>query len=194
MALPVIGAVAGGLGLVGGLANMFRGSPQFNAPTLDSLRRQNPELYNALMDIRRQSAVYEQMASQRQGVSPLQRQMMADQGSQINQQMANRGLVGSSAGTQMQADARSRMMNQALQQAFQERQALMGASQGANQAFLGGFGQAVAPQMQQEMARYQQEMGNRQAQNQFFSGLVGGGLNLYGTDMMLNRRLPVEYP
>jgi len=194
MALPIIAGVAMGVGAAGSLANMFRKSPQYSAPTMEMLRRQNPELYQALMAMRRQSEIFGQMADARQGITPLQQQLMGQQQSQIMQQMANRGLVGSSAGTQMQADARARMMNQALAQAMQERQALMGAQLGANQAFIGSTSQAMAPLQQQQQMQLQQDLANRQAQNQFFSGLMGGGMNLYGTNMMLNSKLPVEYP
>ena len=170
MALPVIAGIAGGIGLAGGLVNMFRGSPKYQAPDMETLRRQNPELYQAVMDMRRQASVCGQMADRRQGSTPGQQQMMQQQQSHIREQMANRGLVGTSAGTQMQAAAGSQMQNQALEQALRERMALMQGGQQANLAALQGYGQAMAPYQQQAMMDYQGQMQNRQAQNQFFSG------------------------
>lgn len=191
-----IGLGLSAVGALGGLAGMFKKTPKYNAPTLSELKKQNPELYDQLMSIQRQARIFEQMADKRQGIPPLQSQMMSDQSSQIMEQMANRGLVGSSAGAQMQADARSRMMNQALEQAFRERMGLQNAALGANQAFLGGFNQATAPIGQANQINMQNQMAADAARNQFFSGLMGSGMNLYGTGQYmdaLQTRKPTYY-
>lgn len=177
-------------GALGGLAGMFRKTPKFDAPTLDTLRRQNPELYAEFMATLRDARMMSDMAAQRQGLSSAQQASLQDTTSQINQQLANRGLVGSSAGTQLSADARSRAMGNLLQQALQERMSLM---QGAGQARGNAaqlFQQGVAPAMQASQMNTQAKMANDAAMNQFFSGLLGAGANMYAT----NQLFPVSSP
>jgi uncharacterized membrane protein len=169
---------------------MLRKTPKFEAPTLDTLRRQNPELYAEFMSTLRDARRMSDMAAQRQGLSSAQQASLQDTTSQINQQLANRGLVGSSAGTQLSADARSRAMGNLLQQALQERMGLMQGAQQARGNAASLFQQGTAPAAQAGQMNVQAQMANDAAMNQFFSGLLGAGANMYAT----NQLFPVSSP
>jgi hypothetical protein len=172
-------------GAIGTLYGMSKKTPQYQAPTLDDLRRQNPELYGEFMATLRNARIMDDMAARRQGLTAAQMAALDDITSQVNEQLANRGLVGSSAGAQLVADARSRAMANLLQQAFQERMNLMqGAQQTRGNAF-NMFHQATAPIGQANQMNIQNQMANDAARNQFFSNLLAAGANMYGTQKMI---------
>lgn len=180
-----------GVGAIGSIAGMFKKTPKTTVPTLDDLKRANPDLYNELQSIRSMSKEYERLYSQRtKGATAQEMNQVQDARSANQAQLSNRGLVGSSAGQQLAADFEGRMNNQIQDRLSQEQLALLGAQQQSKQAYLQAQQAALNPYMQAQQANNQAQMANDQAQNQFFGGLVNGGLGMYGTQMLADTYAP----
>jgi len=175
-------AIGAGLGGIMGL--MSGGGEEISAPTLDTLRTQNPELYKEFMATLQESRIMSAEASRREGLSAAQQFQYQDMESQVNQQMANRGLVGSSAGAQMGADARSRSMANLMQQAMQEKMQLIQGAQQARAAAGNIFAQGTGGAMQANQYNAESRAAESQAMNQMLSDSLAAAANAYGTRQM----------
>lgn len=172
----VIGAGVGGV-----LGGMFDSSP--DAPTFSDINLQtaNPALYAELM---KESALADQataLYNQRmQGPTFAEKAQVSDQQSQLAHQLAARGALGSSVGANQQSDVGARLNSQLAKEAFQQQQALLQQAQQAHAQYTQMYAQAQNQVMQPQLLNYQNAMGQQQAGNQFYSGLLNGGMQLYG--------------
>lgn len=190
-----IGSVIPGVGTavgagIGGLLGFFMGSdkePEYISPSFAdiNLKNENPELYAELMRLQAMSDQAEAMYNQRRaGMTYSERQGLEEAMGNQAQQQANQGLLGSSAGAAMQADAEARLRDQIQQRAFQEQQALFGnmAQQRAAKAnaLMAAQNQIMGLKTHGADINYNQAMAEEQAANQFYSGLFNGGLGMLG--------------
>ena len=167
-----IGGVAGLLGGFFGTAD----TPEYSLASVESLRSSNPELYNQLMQIKYMQAEAQRAADQK-GINSAERIGMDDARSSLRSQQANRGLAGSSAAGQQQADLTKRLMAQQQQRAIGQEIARRQQAAQLSGQFLQQSTGILQPQASQQYAGAQAEA---QGQNQFLSGLVNAGLNFYG--------------
>lgn len=174
-----------GIGLGGSLIGALKGTPKTTVPTLDDLKRANPDLYNELQSIRSMSKEYERLYSQRtKGATAQEMNQVQDARSANQAQLSNRGLVGSSAGQQLAADFEGRMNSQIQDRISQEQLALLGAQQQSKMNYLNAQNAALNPYAQAQQANNQAQMANDAAQNQFFGGLVNAGFGMYGANQL----------
>lgn len=176
-----------GVGALGSLAGIFRHDPQYTSPTFNDvhLERDNPELWQELQNL---NGVVTQLQkaydSRRAGLTPLEQGQLNEERSGIQSREANQGLLGSSAGMAAEGDIMSRAHNAADQRAQMESNALLQQLMSGRQGYLQAFGGAqnadLARMVDQAKTRYNAQVGNNQAQNQFFSGILNGGMGLYG--------------
>lgn len=184
---PIGAAIGGGLGFLGGLFSGSDKEPEYVSPSFAdiNLQNENPELYAELMRMQAMSDQAEQMYNQRRaGMTYGERQGLNEAMSNQAQQQANQGLLGSSAGAAMQADAEARLRDQIQQRAFQEQQALFNnlAQQRAAKAnaLMAAQNQIMGLKTHGADVNYNQAMAEDQAANQFYSGLFNGGLGMLG--------------
>lgn len=177
-----------GMGLAGGIGLLTGDSPE--APQLSDidLARDNPELFQELQRLRRLVQQSEAMYNARRaGMSRSEQLDMERQLGGVNERLASQGLLGSSVGASQRAEAEQAMRDALARRVFDESQALYGnMSNMASNAF-NATRQGLGDVMNARLAQYQQDMANQTARNQFFSGLMGSGLNLAGTGMYINR-------
>lgn len=202
MSIPLM--ILGGAGILKNLLSDGPSYPsaKFSPETLESinfsdikLKEMLPEVYAQILS--NQQAINDVMSEasrRREGPTAQQQRQMLDDQNKMASQMATVGMAGTPIGMNVLAGARARMMediaarNQAayaqmLGLGMQGQQNLVGMTQNA-------LGQ-VAAQMnanranalaidqmrnQASMGQYQADIANRAAQNQFFTGLLGGGL------------------
>lgn len=171
-----------GAGAGGALAGLFSGSSDVPNYSDIDLKKDNPELWKQLQELKALTSEYERLYSQRrQGQTAAEKIQVEDSRSQLKDQLSNRGLVGSSAGAGMMGDYEARLQAAIAERAFQEEQQLLAALQNSRASYMNMLtgGQQMA--MQPMMAEYGAQMGEDQARNQFFSGLFNSGLNLYAS-------------
>jgi hypothetical protein len=181
---------AGGAGTAYGL---MKKPAQYNSPNYDDidLARDNPLLYAELQKYEQIGNELEAQYNQRRtGPSNSEMRMFDDAQAQQNNQLQARGSLGGSTALLASRDLHDNFQNQVMQRAFQEQQQMLAqlSAQRAQQAQLYGNAQNSVMQnlSQQAMADYQGKMAQDQARNQFFSGLMGGGMGLMGSGMQAN--------
>lgn len=173
-----------GIGGIGSLVGMFTGND--DAPTYAdiNLQRDNPDLWRELQQLQAMSKEYERLYARRQMGPTAQEKAQAEQGRSRNEeQLATRGMLGSSTGNRLQADYNAQIMNAIQQRAFQEQQQLLAAQMQAKQAYAQQFGQAQQGALQAAMGQFQNKQQGHQAQNQFFGGLFNAGVGMMGNQM-----------
>lgn len=174
---------AGGLGMLKGLFSSNQ------TPSLSdvNLQRDNPELYQQLQQMQSVVGEYQNAYNQRrQGATAGELAGMAQSRAADSSRMGNLGLIGSSAGQSMMGGFEAQQQNALQQRIFQERQQALQGLQGAQQNYTSALGNAQSQDLQALMGQHQGNLAGQTAQNQFFSGMLGSGLNLYGTGQYLN--------
>lgn len=177
---PVGGLMGAGLG--GGISNALFGGPG-DAPTYGdiNLQKENPELWKELEELKAATSEYQSaLTRRRSGPTPNEMIQKREAEDQIQAGLANRGLVGSSAGTGLMADAEARLSAQIQERAFQEEQQLMAAKTQAQAQYLNSLQGGLHMAMEPRMASYQNDQQEDMAKNQLYSGLFNSGLALYG--------------
>jgi len=174
---PIGAAVGGVAGLLGGFFGTAD-TPEYSLASVESLRSSNPELYNQLMQIKYMQAEAQRAADQK-GINSAERIGMDDARSSLRSQQANRGLAGSSAAGQQQADLTNRLMAQQQQRAIGQEIARRQQAAQLSGQFLQQSHAILQPQATQKYAGAQAEA---EGQNKFLSGLVNAGLNFYGNN------------
>lgn len=181
MGAGVGASIGGGLGTI--LGNS--GAGDFQSPSFSdiNLATENPELYQQIMQLDSVANQAEQQYQQRaQGPTAYENNELNQSRVTSQNQLASQGLLGTSAGvsaeegTQQQVQAQiaqraAAQQNADLQQALASRQAVVNATaQGQQQVF--------NPMMTGAQMNYQNALNQSQAQNQFGSGLINGGIAL----------------
>lgn len=177
-----MGALAGA-GIGGGLGGLFGGNDLPNAPSLSdvNLERDAPELYKRLKE--QDAQVQEALRlynERRSGPTAQEQRQISQQDSGTQSQLNNQGMLGSSDGYLVAANAHQNALDAVRDRAFREQQSLLqgvqGAQQGLYQNTLGAYGAVLNPMNM----NYQAAINNGNSQNQFNSGLLGGGASLLG--------------
>lgn len=178
---------AAGLGFGGGIGGLMDGSPSYTAPTFSDINLQttNPALYAQLM---KESAAADQAMQlynqRRQGPTYAEQQNIAQNMNSAYGRQAQMGQLGSAVGASQGADAEAQLRGQLAQKAFSEQQQLLAQATQSQRQYTSDYSAAqqgsLAPLTQQAQYNYQGALQNEQGQNQFMSGLVNGGLSLYG--------------
>ncbi len=177
-----------GTGLIGGLAGLFKDNPEVEVPTMDLLRENNPALFDELQRLRSLSSEYDRLYAQRQrGATTNERLEMDDARRSNSAMLANRNLIGSSAGQQLQADFDNRMQAALAQRVAQDQERLMAQRQQSQLAYLQAQQAALQPYSQAQAANAQAQAAENASQNQFFSGLFNSGLGLLGTQYFMGQ-------
>ncbi len=183
------GAIIGGaLGFGAGMLQGDDKNPTFTAPSFSDidLQTENPELYEELM---KAYAAADEMENayraRRAGPNYSDNAEMAEVNSGIQQRLAHQGLLGSSVGVAAAADAdtmlRERINERAMQEAERLRAAWM-AQQAGNANFKRQMQQDVmSGMMAEKTGQYQADREDLAANNQFYSGLFNGGMQMGGT-------------
>lgn len=182
-----IGAGVGALiGLGGSIFGMTQGSPQYNGGSYSdiSLENENPELYRELLKVRFAADQAEQMYNaRRQGPTDLESRQFAQDRAHAQQQMANQGLLGTSAGIAGLADTDARLRGAIADRAFKEQQALAQNAMAARMQETQMTAQAQNAIMASKQHSGDQSFNSANAEdaarNQFFSGLMNSGAGAY---------------
>lgn len=198
-----------GLLAVGGIAaikGLFEDDPEYTAPSFKdiNLAQENPELYQQLLAQNQLLGMLEQQykarnaeANNRRGYTQSENIELGQGLGGIDQQLAERGLLGSGAGVGARAQAEiqmrdainQRIMQDQMQKQQQANMLLNQLMQGRNQQtnnFQQGQNSIMDGRQAQAQARYQGDVHNQQAQNQFFNGLLGAGLQSYGNQQNMD--------
>ncbi len=183
------GAIIGGA--IGAGVGFFQGDdeePTFTAPSFSDidLQTENPELYEDLMEMYAQAdALEREYLSRQAGPSYLDRAEIADVNSGIQNRMSHQGILGSSVGVAAAADAdtmlREKINERAMQEAqqmkaawFAQQNAAMNAKRAMQQDVMSGL-------MAEKTGQYTADREDVAANNQFYSGLFNGGMQMAGT-------------
>jgi hypothetical protein len=189
MFAPGIGTVIGG-GL-GALAGLFAGNDKEVTSPLFSdinLQTENPELYNQLQQYKASLDQYQKLYNARAGgILPSEKRAMDQQASSVAEQQAGLGILGSSQGNRQQAEANAILRDQIAQRAFQEQQGMAGqlASMQGNQYNM--TNQALQQAMNARMGQFNNQQADLQSSNQFYGGMLTGGLQGLASGINANR-------
>lgn len=203
-----IGAGIGGLiGLLGGSDDTPQlGDYQFSPGSLKSynfsdvnLRTMNPELYQKLMQ--NDQVLHDlqgALAARREGPTANENRQQEEYLNRQASGMAGNGMAGTPMGNAQMADTAARLMDSQRDRAFQEYQQLQGQVAGQANANTGLWqnaqGQAIGQlnnnrqtslamdqlNNERQIAQYGQAQQAAQAGNQFWGGLLNGGLGYLG--------------
>lgn len=178
-----------GAGVGGALGGMLGKDNSFSAPSFSDidLASANPQLWAELQRMNATVGEAERLYNaRRQGPSELELRQYGQARSNMQDQQAQQGLLGTSAGLSAEADSDARLQGAIRERAFQEQQSLFNnmAQQRAayEQAIMGAQNQIVNPQMQAAQINYQQAQENDAARNQFYSGLATAGAGMYANN------------
>lgn len=214
----IIGGAAGGLiGLFSGSDDPEYPELSLSPETLQSvnfrdigLDKINPDLYNEIM--RNRAIINETnkyLAARGDGNSPLARRRITDSMQQQEERLGGMGLTGTPAGEAMLADARARLQESASEQAYRDKLLGYQTMSEMGQRGLSNVSNAInSAQQNAQMAhqnaldidklrnaaalgRYQGDLENSTAQNQFNSGLFNSGLQNLGN--MANANMQKDY-
>lgn len=182
MALGTMGA-----GALGSLYGMLKPDPKTPSLADVDLARDNPDLWKQLQQLQSMNRELDTMyRTRRAGATASELAQLGAGRSQLSDQLATRGLVGSSAGSQQQAAAEAQMQAAIQQRAYQEMMQLMQARQQAEQQYTQNFSNAQQQALASKFPGYQAQMQNNAERNQFYGGLFGAGMNMYGTQQYLD--------
>lgn len=182
------------IGGLGSLFGMLKGTPDAPSYADLDLAKENPDLWKELQRLQAVNRQYDDMfAARRAGANASELAQLAQGRSQVQDQLANRGLIGSSAGTSMQAGADAQMQGQIQERAFQEMMAMQQARQQAQAQYAQQLAQGQQMAMQPMQAQHQQGMQGDADRNQFFGGLLGAGLQMYGANQYLQQQPQYQY-
>lgn len=164
-----------------------------------NLKEQNPELYGQLLKNNQILADMQgELSSRREGPTASENRQMHEYMNQQASALNSNGMAGSPVGNAMMADAAARLQDAQRERAFKEYQSLLGGVQ--NQAgnmfnmYSGAQGnianlqnQAIQNAMHrdefnraQQMGQYGEAQKAAAAGNQFYGGLLNGGINMLG--------------
>jgi hypothetical protein len=184
--LPLaIGLMAvGGAGMAYG---MMKGRQKYNSPNYNDidLAKDNPALYAELMKYQQMVQAQEALYNQR-GTGPTMSEERArsQQLADMRSSLAARGSLGGSTEFLAQQDLNARFQDEVAQRTFQQQQAMMQqlAAMKGNQynMYAQAQGDIMNKLTNEAMMDYQSRQAQDQARNQFFSGLMSGGMGLYG--------------
>ncbi len=190
-----VGTVAGGAlgGAVGGLFDESDVGP-YKSPSFSDidLAKENPELYAELMKVSAAADEAQALYDQRnRGMSNLEAQQYASAKSNSEARLANQGLLGTSAGSSAQAGVEQQVLAQIAARAVQEQQALAQNNQAAHSAlfqdYMAAQNQVVNPMQNAAYANWQNANQIHQGNNQFYGGLINGGMALAGNAYNMNQ-------
>lgn len=201
---PLAGAAAGfaiggpsgamiGYGAGGALGGML-GDDAYSAPSFADidLASANPQLWAELQRMNATVGEAERLYNaRRQGPTEMEMRNYGQARSNLQDQQAYQGLLGTSAGLSNEADVDSRLQASIRERAFQEEQALLQnlGSQRSQyaQAVMNAQNQVMNPQMQASQMNFQQQQDNNASKNQFYSGMFNAGLGMYGNEQNMAR-------
>jgi hypothetical protein len=177
-------AIPAAIGAIGTLKGMMDKPPGVPSLSDADLKRQNPSLWQELQELKAINLELDRLYNQRSsGANAGEIAQMAEARSKAYERQGNLGLIGSSAGAEMMGAQEAQMQNAVQERIARERQNLLGQRMQGRQAYAGMYQNAMAPVMAQANYRHQDQLAEMQARNQFFSGLLNTGANLYGQQM-----------
>ena len=156
------------------------------------LAKENPELYAELMKVSAAADQAQRLYDQRnRGMNEMEVQQLAAGRANMSNNLANRGLLGTSAGLAAETGAEGQIRAQIAARAFQEQQALAQAAQQAHQGLFQDYMQAqnqvMNPMHQAAQANWENQNAINQGNNQFYGGLINGGMSLAGNMYNMNQ-------
>jgi len=188
---PGLGTViGGGVGAAAGfLGGFFQGDdeePVYQSRSFAdiNLRKENPELYQELMNMKAQEKVAMDNYYARRGG-----QLSVDERAQVNQAMGNqaqalqaRGLAGTSIGMASQEAAEARIRQELLDRSYKESLGYLDQAHGYQKDYIQGLSGAQNDIMRMEQGaydkNYEADLAEMQASNQFYSGLANAGIGM----------------
>lgn len=164
-----------------------------------SLARDNPELYAQLM---KNSLLIDQanqiLNTRRQGMSPEEQRTLRETKNNMTARLAAQGLIGDPVAEQALADSEAKIRERASAQAYQDKLGAMQMLAGLQQQQYGNLAQGQNAIMGanennrnaslqrdlamagRDMQQFQDQVSQNQGRNQFYSGLLNGGLSMAG--------------